>query len=334
MVGFCEECRLHDASTSVDEQGYERATCDPSVYRLLFVSRRLLPLVFGLSRVGIMIGKLIGAGLGSLTLGVPIGTLLGLAAGHFFDVGRGRVSNRLDPEERAKVEKAFFNALFPVLGYLAKADGRVSPEEIQSTEELIKRMGLNSDMRAEAIQLFNDGKQDGYDLSKCLPGFSEVSKGHNDIKRIFIVYLITLALADGTLDSSEEQVLQQVAEQIDFSRFAFNQLIGMVRAQMAFREKQANSQSGYSYYEQAHNQGTNQYYSEKNELELAYQAIGVSETASDTEIKRAYRKLMSENHPDKLSGQGVPEEMVKLATERSQEIQTAYDLIKKHRKGR
>lgn len=282
-----------------------------------------------------MIGKIIGAGIGFFTLG-PFGAILGLAAGHFFDAGRARLDSRMDPEERARVEQAFFHALFPILGYLAKADGRVSPEEIQSTEELIARMGLSSDMRSEAIRLFGEGKQEGYNLQQCLAEFSEISKGHNDIKRIFIVYLVTLALADGTLDASEEQVLQRVAEQIDFSRFAFNQLIGMVRAQMAFRERQSSnqSQSGYRYYEDRYNQNTGQNYASQNELELAYQAIGVEESASDTEIKKAYRKLMSENHPDKLAGQGVPEEMVKLATERSQEIQTAYDMIKKHRKGR
>ena len=51
----------------------------------------------------------------------------------------------------------------------------------------------------------------------------------------------------------------------------------------------------------------------------------------DKELKRAYRKLMSENHPDKLIAQGVPEDMIKLATERSQEIQAAYEMIKKSR---
>lgn len=283
-----------------------------------------------------MIGKIVGAGLGFITLG-PFGAILGGLTGHFFDVGLKRLDARVDPEERAKVEQAFFHALFPVLGYLAKADGRVSPEEIQSTEELIKRMGLSTEVRSEAIALFNEGKQDGYDLHRCLDEFAEVSKGHNDVKRIFIVYLITLALADGTLHSAEEQVLVKVAEHIDFSRFAFNQLIGMVRAQMAFRERKSQSQngtqSGYQYYEQARGQGGSSYYTNKNELELAYQALGVEASASDTEVKKAYRKLMSENHPDKLAGQGVPEEMIKLATERSQEIQTAYELVKKSRKG-
>jgi DnaJ like chaperone protein len=67
---------------------------------------------------------------------------------------------------------------------------------------------------------------------------------------------------------------------------------------------------------------------------VAYQALGVSEGDDDKTLKRAYRKLMSENHPDKLRGQGVPDDMLRMATERSQEITTAYELIKKQRSGK
>ena len=65
---------------------------------------------------------------------------------------------------------------------------------------------------------------------------------------------------------------------------------------------------------------------------MAYEALGITEQTSDKDAKRAYRKLMSEYHPDKLMGQGVPDDMIKVATERSQEVQAAYDLIKKSRK--
>jgi DnaJ like chaperone protein len=66
-------------------------------------------------------------------------------------------------------------------------------------------------------------------------------------------------------------------------------------------------------------------------LSQAYKVLGLDEQASDAEIKRAYRKLMSEHHPDRLAAKGVPEEMIRVATERSAEISTAYDMIKKHR---
>jgi DnaJ like chaperone protein len=66
-------------------------------------------------------------------------------------------------------------------------------------------------------------------------------------------------------------------------------------------------------------------------LKDAYEALGIASDVDDKALKRAYRKLMSENHPDKLIAKGVPEDMIKLATERSQEIQAAYEMIKKSR---
>ncbi len=69
-------------------------------------------------------------------------------------------------------------------------------------------------------------------------------------------------------------------------------------------------------------------------LDDAYAALGVDSSVTDKELKRAYRKLMSENHPDKLIARGVPADMVKLATEKSQEIQAAYEMVRKSRGGR
>ena len=68
-------------------------------------------------------------------------------------------------------------------------------------------------------------------------------------------------------------------------------------------------------------------------LRDAYTALGVDERVSDKDLKRAYRKLMSQNHPDKLIARGVPEDMIKIATGKSQEIQSAYEMIRKHRGG-
>ena len=59
--------------------------------------------------------------------------------------------------------------------------------------------------------------------------------------------------------------------------------------------------------------------------------MGITRDSTDHEIKRAYRKLMSQYHPDKLMGQGLPEDMIAVATEQAKEIQLAYDLITKHK---
>ena len=71
--------------------------------------------------------------------------------------------------------------------------------------------------------------------------------------------------------------------------------------------------------------------SPQHKLEDAYTALGLSPSATDAEIKQAYRRLMSQNHPDKLAGKGLPESMREMAEERSREISTAYAVIKEAR---
>jgi DnaJ like chaperone protein len=128
--------------------------------------------------------------------------------------------------------------------------------------------------------------------------------------------LISLALADGELHEAEQRVLRAVARHLGFSPALFGKLIEMILAQSQFRGSGAGSTGPAS----------------AEQLAAAYKALGVGASDSDAEIKKAYRKLISENHPDKLIGRGMPEDMVKLATERTQEIQTAYELIVARRK--
>ena len=263
-------------------------------------------------------GKVIG-GLIGLFAGGPIGLILGIIAGHYFDKALAGFSTRLSPGERKEIEETFFQTVFLLLGRLAKSDGRVSETEIAFVEHLMAQMSLHSDHRREAIALFKKGADGDFDLGTELARFRAVAASHPVLTRQLINYLLALSLADGVLSSNEEQFLREVAAQLGISARLFEQLLRMVRAQSHFGHRDSG-QAGGGYQAPG-----------EDELTLAYDALGVDKSASDAELKKAYRRLMSENHPDKLMGQGVPEDMIKVATERSQEIRAAYDLIKRHR---
>lgn len=257
-------------------------------------------------------GRILGVTVGWYIFHIP-GAILGFIVGYYFDRGLSQFQKQMDPEVRRKVELTLFQTVFPLLGVIAKADGRVSEAEIQSAEQMMSRMQLSDDVRQEAIRLFQQGIKPDFALAEALREFMAVCQYYPDIKQLLLVYLITLAMADGQLHQAEIDVLRQVSQGLGYADDAFEHILRMAEAQGFFHQRREDGVDS------------------PGATQMAYQALGVDENIGDNELKRAYRKLMSQYHPDKLSGQGAPDEMIKVATERSQEIQAAYELLKKQR---
>lgn len=253
--------------------------------------------------------KVIGAVLGFLFLGFW-GVLIGLFIGSFVDRSITYGIGGVNPLSRAHREAVFLSTVFTLMGKIAKADGRISEDEIAHVENLFQKLGMSAEHKQRAILLFKKGAEPDFEIQPVMREFIAVCGHTSNLRQMLLVYLIVMAFADGRLDPAEELILKNVALQLGYSQNAFQQLMAMVINQTHFAGEQNNSQSS---------------------LEDAYKALGVNKDSSDQEIKRAYRKLMSQYHPDKLMGQGMPEDMIKMATTQAQEVQLAYDLIKKSR---
>ena len=211
---------------------------------------------------------------------------------------------------------AFFTATFSVMGHIAKADGRVSQSEIRMARQVMDELELNSEMKATAIHLFDQGKQAGFPLDEVLAQFRRECHRRTSLIRMFLEIQIQAAFADGVFEASEEKVLRHICNRLGISRFEYESIKLQVQAQQRFH---------------SHRQGAYRTSSRGDNLEDAYGVLGVKSSATDAEIKKAYRRLISQHHPDKLVSKGLPEEMMVLAKEKTQKIRKAYEAIKQAR---
>jgi len=255
--------------------------------------------------------KIIGLIAGYYFAGVT-GALLGFVAGWFVDRVRNYGTGGANPLQNALRQTVFLETLFIAAGRLAKVDGRVSEAEIAHTEDLIRKLGMSQEHRTQAIALFKRGVDLDTDLAAICERFMSVCGHTRSLREVLISFLITLALADSHLHPTEDALLADIAARLGYDSASYRHLMDMVLNQGHFAAGTPNSE---------------------NVLEDAYKALGVTPENTDNEIKRAYRKLMSQYHPDKLTGQGLPDDMIAMATEKTKEIQLAYDLIQKHRAG-
>lgn len=259
-------------------------------------------------------GKLIVGAFGYL-LGGPLGALLGIALGHNFDRGVREPTGYLpfDPGDQERVQMAFFSATFSVMGAIAKVDGQVTPQEIALAEALMAEMDLTRDKREAAIRLFQEGKEPGFPLREVIAQFRRECHRRQTLMRMFLEIQIQAGYADGQLHAAEERLLLDICNWLGFTELVFRQLRHRVEAELQFARASA---------------GTRQPERRPPDLNAAYRVLGVTHDASDAEVKTAYRRLTSQHHPDKLVAKGLPEEMMKMAQQKTIEIREAYEQIK------
>ena len=269
------------------------------------------------------LGKVLGGTVGFM-MGGPLGAVLGTAVGHQIDKGRDVPEPPMfQPGDRQRVQMAFFTATFSVMGHIAKADGYVSKEEIKLATSVMNRMELSDTLRQTAIKLFTEGKSATFPLNNVLAQFRKECHGRTQLIRMFIEIEMQIAFADGGLKASEERLLLHICQRLGFSRLEYQRVKLTLQAHHRFA-----GDGGWS-----GQQKRKRFTSAPNRPALsdAYAVLGVKPTANDAEIKRAYRRLISQHHPDKLVAKGLPEEMMKIANEKTHQIRKAYDQIQNSR---
>lgn len=259
-------------------------------------------------------GKALGGAFGFM-MGGPLGALIGIAFGHNFDKGLGSVMSdaRFKPGQQERVQAAFFTATFSVMGHIAKADGKVTRDEIKMAEAVMSHMGLAGDVRESAKKLFNEGKSADFPLDDVLDQFKQEIHRRSTLVQMFLEIQLQAAYADGKLDPTEEKVLRHICQRLGVPISQLHRLEEMLKAGFG----QAGYQAGAT--------------THRTSLADAYAIMGVEKSVSDAELKKAYRRLMSQHHPDKLVAKGLPEEMIRDATEKTQQIKDAYEQIKASR---
>ncbi|APE30931.1 molecular chaperone DjlA [Halomonas aestuarii] len=245
---------------------------------------------------------LIGATIGFL-VGGPLGLLIGGGLGYWL-VRRLRRS-LLGQLVGARTQ--FLDSTFAVMGCMCKADGQVTEDELEASRKLWDRLRLDEAQRAQARTAFNRGKAADFDLEAELARVRQVVGRQRALLQVFLQVQLAAIAADGQLHPAEHEMLLRVARGLGCSEAEIAQIEAMLRG-----GPEAAGEQGLS-------------------LEDAYQVLGVDAEASDAEVKKAYRRLMSQNHPDKLAAKGLPESMREVAKERTGEIGNAYERIRKAR---
>lgn len=246
-------------------------------------------------------GTFIGGTLG-FVFGGPLGAIVGAALGGNLDRGI-KMGDQVDMGSQERVQAAFFTTTFSVMGHIAKADGHVSAQEISAAKDIMAQMQLSAPQRKAAIKFFDQGKSPDFPLEDVLHQFKKECHRRRNLIQMFVEIQIATAMADGKIDASEKHILYTIGEILGFSRNEIEHLFNIASGAKASA-------------------------SDTLTLTQAYKILGVSKGSSEAEIKKAYRRLMSQHHPDKLVAKGLPDEMIALATEKTQEIRKAYDIIK------
>ncbi|MCW8835758.1 MAG: TerB family tellurite resistance protein [Rhodospirillales bacterium] len=236
-------------------------------------------------------GKVIG-GFAGLALGGPLGALLGAVAGHAVD----RMRAKTGPEDLNAAKKVAFTVAVIALGAkMAKADGVVTRAEVDAFKQLFR---VPPDEMKGVAKIFDEAKREATGFEAYAEQVARMFVHEPAVLEELLGGLFHIAKADGVIHEKELSFLRRVATIFGFTAADFERI-----RQTHLPPEEADP----------------------------FEVLGVAHDADDQQIKTVYRRLVRENHPDKLMAEGMPQEFIDLANEKLAAINAAYEVIKKRR---
>ena len=211
---------------------------------------------------------------------------------------------------RASTSDVFFRTTFELMGHVAKSDGRVTEAEIDAARRLMHELRLGPAEISAAIACFRTGKSAQYDASTSVETLREACAMRHDLLRAFMELQLRAALAGNGVSPPARAILIRVAERLGMSGLEFAHMEAVLRARYYGRSEQQSRRTP------------------DKPLAAAYAELEIDAGVTDPEVTKAYRRLMSRHHPDKLVANGLPESMAQVAKEKTQRIQEAYEAIR------
>jgi DnaJ like chaperone protein len=242
--------------------------------------------------------------------GLAFGGFKGMIVSRVLSYALSWLARKVVVQKLASIQEHFLETTFAVMGAVCKADGVVTRDEIAMAESFFVRLNLSPDRKEQAKAAFNRGKAREFDLDAEVRGFAAASRGQRALHMTLLQIQIAAIMGDGKVHPAEHQMLVRVARLLGLTEADVAQLVALLRT------GGAGAYGGPP---------------PQRSLDNAYAALGLAPSATDSEIKKAYRRLMSQHHPDKLASKGLPESMRDMAEQKTREISTAYALIKEAR---